>query len=324
MHTIAILALDGVLAFDLSTPIEVFTRTRLPNGETAYQVRICARTEEINAGVFTLHAPWRLDALAEADTIILPGLADPAAPIPDDVLVALRCAAARGARIASICVGAFILAATGLLDGLRATTHWAATSELAQQYPNVAVDADVLFIDNGQFLTSAGAAAGLDLCLHMIRQDYGSAVAANSARITVMPLERDGGQAQFIVHEPPTPEGATLEPLLRWMEANKQQELTLKEIAAQAQMSTRTLSRRFREQIGTTPLQWLNRSRLRKAQSLLETTDYSIEMITSQVGFGSATTFHDRFKQLVGTNPQAYRRAFRGTAVVRELSSRST
>ncbi len=324
MHTIAILALDGVLAFDLSTPIEVFTRTRLPNGDSAYRVRICARTEEINAGVFTIRAPWRLDALAEADTIILPGLADLTAPIPDDVLIALRDAAARGARIASICVGAFILATTGLLDGLRATTHWAAASELARQYPSVAVDADVLFVDNGQFLTSAGAAAGLDLCLHMIRQDYGSAVAADSARITVMPLERDGGQAQFIVHEPPTPQGATLEPLLRWLEANMQQELTLKEIAAQAHMSTRTLSRRFREQTGTTPLQWLNRSRLRQAQSLLETTDHSIERITSQVGFGASTTFHDRFKQLVGTSPQAYRRAFRGTATVRQPALQNT
>ena len=314
MHTVAILALNGVVAFDLSTPIEVFGRAFLPDGQAAYRVLICAPANEIDAGTFTLHAPWGLDRLTEADTIILPGLVDATVPIPGDVLVALRNAAARGARIASICGGAFILAATGLLDGLRATTHWIAASELARRYPKVEVDANVLFVDNGQFLTSAGAAAGLDLCLHMIRRDHGSAVAADAARVSVMPLERDGGQAQFIVHEPPTPDGATLEPTLRWMEENAQQELRLEDIAAQAMMSTRTLSRHFREQTGTTPLQWLNRARLRKAQCLLETTDHSVEWIASHVGFGSSTTFRDQFKRLVGISPQAYRRAFRGIA----------
>lgn len=319
MHTVAILALDGVLAFDLSTPIELFGRTRLPDGQAAYRVLICAPTDEIDTGTFTLRIPWRLDTLVEADTIILPGLADPTAPISDEVLVALRSASARGARMASICVGAFILAATGLLDGLRATTHWAAARELARRYPKVQVDADVLFVDNGQILTSAGAAAGLDLCLHMIRRDHGTAVAANVARIAVMPLERDGGQAQFIVHEPPTPDGATLEPVLRWMEENAHRELRLEDIAAQATMSTRTLSRRFREQTGTTPLQWLKCARLRKAQCLLETTEHSVEWIAQQVGFGSSTTLRDLFKQLVGISPQGYRRAFRGTATNRNV-----
>ncbi|HEY3991951.1 MAG TPA: helix-turn-helix domain-containing protein [Ktedonobacteraceae bacterium] len=314
MHTVAILALDGVVAFDLSTPIEVFGRTRLPDGQAAYRVQICAPAPEVDAGTFTLRAPRQLDLLAEADTIILPGLADPIVQLPNDVSVALRDAAARGARIASICGGAFILAATGLLDGLRATTHWVATSELARRYPKIMVDANVLFVDNGQILTSAGAAAGLDLCLHMIRQDYGSAVAADAARVSVMPLERDGGQAQFIVHEPPTSDGATLEPVLRWMEENAQRDLKLEDIATQAMMSTRTLSRRFREQTSTTPLQWLNRARLRKAQCLLETTDHPIEWIASYVGFGSSTTFRDQFKHHISISPQAYRRAFRGTA----------
>ncbi len=315
MHTVAVLALNGVVTFDLSTPIEVFGRARLPDGQDAYEVCVCAPTNEIDAGTFTMHIPWRLDMLAKADTIILPGLADLMAPLPDEVLAALRDAATRGARIASICVGAFTLAATGLLDGLRATTHWVAAGELAHRYPKVKVNADVLFIDNGQFLTSAGAAAGLDLCLYMIRRDYGAAVAADAARLSVMPLERDGGQAQFIVHEPPTADGATLEPVLQWMETNVCQELRLEDIATQAMMSTRTLSRRFREQTGITPLQWLNRSRLRQAQSLLETTDYSIEQIASHVGFGSSTSFRDHFKHLVGTSPQSYRRAFRGTTM---------
>ena len=175
------------------------------------------------------------------------------------------------------------------------------------------MDADVLFVDNGQVLTSAGGAAGLDLCLHIIRQDHGSAVAADAARVAVMPLERDGGQAQFIVYERPDADGSNLEPLLRWLEENAHRELTLDDIATRATMSTRTLNRRFREQTGTTPLRWLRRSRIRRAQYLLETTGHSIERIALQVGFGSPTSFRDRFKKLVGTNPSAYRRAFRSS-----------
>ncbi|MFF4391765.1 GlxA family transcriptional regulator [Streptomyces sp. NPDC001552] len=315
MHTVAVLALDGVIPFDLSTPIEVFGRTRLPDGRPAYRVRVCAPTGEVDAGAFTLRAPWPLEAIAEADTIVLPGVADPDVPVPPEVLDALREAAARGTRVASICAGAFVLAATGLLDGLRATTHWMAAPLLAAQYPAVEVDPDVLYVDNGQFLTSAGAAAGLDLCLHLIRRDHGSAVAADAARLSVMPLERDGGQAQFIVHEhPPTPHGSALEPLLRWMEDNARRELTLDEVAAQAGMSVRTLNRRFREQTGTSPLQWLHRARIRQAQYLLETTGHPVERIASQVGFGSPTAFRDRFRRITGTSPNAYRRAFQGQA----------
>ncbi|MEJ7814533.1 MAG: helix-turn-helix domain-containing protein [Rubrobacter sp.] len=313
MHTVTVLALDEVLAFDLSTPVEVFGRARLPDGRVAYRVCVCAPTDEVDAGVFALRAPWGLDALAGADTIILPGLADPTAHISEDVLEALRAAAEGGTRIASICVGAFTLAAAGLLDGLRATTHWAAAKELSRRYPDVDVDADVLFVDNCQILTSAGAAAGLDLCLHMIRQDHGSAVAADAARLAVMPLERDGGQAQYIVHEQRDAEGSNLEPLLRWMEENAHRELTLDDIATRATMSSRTLNRRFREQTGTTPLQWLRRSRIRRAQYLLETTGHSVERIALQVGFGSPTSFRDRFKRLVGTSPHAYRRAFQSS-----------
>ncbi|MBT1187665.1 helix-turn-helix domain-containing protein [Streptomyces sp. CJ_13] len=315
MHTVAVLALDGVIPFDLSTPIEVFSRTRLPGGRPAYRVRVCAPTPEVDAGAFALRAPWPLETLAEADTIVLPGVADLDAPLPPEVLDALRRAAARGTRIASICVGAFVLAATGLLDGLRATTHWTAAPALAARYPRIEVDADVLYIDNGQLLTSAGAAAGLDLCLHLIRRDHGSAVAADAARLSVMPLEREGGQAQFIVHEqPPTPHGSELEPLLRWMEENVHHELTLDEIAGRAGMSTRTLNRRFREQTGTSPLQWLHRARIRQAQYLLENTGHPVERIASQVGFGSPTAFRDRFRRVTGTSPNAYRRAFQGHA----------
>ncbi|MEU2222558.1 helix-turn-helix domain-containing protein [Streptomyces sp. NPDC018347] len=312
MHTVAVLALDGVIPFDLSAPVDTFGWARLPDGRGPYRVRVCSPWEEVGAGAFTVRAPYGLEALAEADTIILPGVAELPEELPPGVAEVLRAAAADGTRIASICVGAFLFAATGLLDGLRATTHWFAAGRLAELYPRVTVDPNVLYVDNGQFLTSAGAAAALDMCLHMIRQDFGSAVAAHAARMSVMPLEREGGQAQFIVHDlPPAPAGATLEPLLRWLEDHCDRDLTLDEIAAKAGMSSRTLNRRFRDQTGTTPLQWLHRARVRRAQYLLETTDHPVERIAAQVGFGSPTAFRERFRKVVGTNPQGYRKAFR-------------
>ncbi|GGW34820.1 MULTISPECIES: GlxA family transcriptional regulator [Streptomyces] len=319
MHTVAVLALDGVIPFDLSAPIDAFGWARLPDGREAYRVRVCSPypSGEVSAGAFTVRAPYGLEALAEADTIILPGVREPPERLPEGVTEALRAAAENGTRIASICVGAFLFAATGLLDGLRATTHWIAARDLAERYPGITVDANVLYVDNGQFLTSAGAAAALDMCLHMIRGDHGSAVAAQAARMSVMPLEREGGQAQFIVHDlPPAPSGATLEPVLRWMEEHCDRDLTLDEIADHAGMSTRTLNRRFREQAGTTPLQWLHRARVRRAQYLLETTAHPVERIAAQTGFGSPTAFRERFRKVVGTSPQGYRRAFRSGAAV--------
>ncbi|WP_405967324.1 helix-turn-helix domain-containing protein [Streptomyces sp. NBC_00015] len=314
MHTVVVLVLDGVVPFDLSAPIDAFGWPRLPDGRPAYRVKVCSPspTGEVSAGAFTVRAPYGLEALAEADTIILPGVADPPDELPIGVAEALRDAAAGGTRIASVCVGAFLFAATGLLDGLRATTHWIAARELAERYPKVTVDPNVLYVDNGRFLTSAGAAAALDMCLHMIRGDYGSAVAAQAARMSVMPLEREGGQAQFIVHDlPPAPAGATLEPVLAWLEDNCGREVTLEQIAGRAGMSTRTLNRRFREQTGTTPLRWLHRARVRRAQYLLESTAYPVERIATQAGFGSPTAFRERFRKVVGTSPQGYRRAFR-------------
>ncbi|MFC4500444.1 MULTISPECIES: GlxA family transcriptional regulator [Streptomyces] len=319
MHTVVVLALDGVIPFDLSAPIDTFGWARLPDGREAYRVLVCSAsgTEEVAAsgGRFTIKAPYGLEALAEADTIILPGVAEPPETLPPGVAEALCAAAANGTRIASVCAGAFLFAATGLLDGLRATTHWMAAPHLAARHPEVTVDPNVLYVDNGQFLTSAGAAAAMDMCLHMVRRDHGSAVAAHTARQAVMPLEREGGQAQFIVHDlPPAPAGATLEPLLAWLEDNCGRDLTLDQIADRAGMSTRTLNRRFREQTGTTPLQWLHRARVRRAQYLLETTPYAVERIATQAGFGSPTAFRERFRRVVGTSPQGYRRSFRADA----------
>ncbi|ALG13815.1 GlxA family transcriptional regulator [Kibdelosporangium phytohabitans] len=308
MPVAAILAFDKVVPFDLATPIEVFSRSR------TYEVKVCG-TATVDAGAFKLQPPWGLDGLAGADTVIVPGCSDVFAPVPDDVCTALRSAADAGARIASICTGAFILAAAGLLDGKRATTHWLAAQVLADRYPAVTVDPNVLYVDNGQVLTSAGAAAGLDLCLHLIRKDYGSAAAADAARLSVMPLEREGGQAQFIVHpQPVVPQGSTMEPLLRWMIDNAGRDLSLEDIAGHARVSARTLNRRFREQLGTSPLQWLHNLRIRQAQALLEATSAPVELIGARVGFGSPTAFRERFKRVVGISPTAYRLAFQSAA----------
>jgi transcriptional regulator GlxA family with amidase domain len=250
--------------------------------------------------------------LAQADTIVVPGRNEPQAPTPRAALVALRAAADAGTRIASICVGAFTLAEAGLLDGMRATTHWVAAPLLAKLYPDVVVDPDVLYVDNGQVLTSAGAAAGLDLCLHLVRRDYGAAIAAHASRLAVTPLHRDGGQAQFILRNAPAPSVATLAPVLRWLESNAHRELTLEDIAAAARTSVRTLNRRFHEETGQSPIQWLAGVRIRHAQELLETTDHSIERIARQVGFSSPTNFRALFRRATGVAPKSYRATFRG------------
>jgi transcriptional regulator GlxA family with amidase domain len=314
MKTIGILALDGVIAFDLTTPIEVFGRTRLPDGEPAYAIGVCGPVRTINTGAFDMHVPHRLDWLKRADTIIVPGLNTLDMPIPGEALAALRAAAKRGTHIASICVGAFVLAASGLLDGLRATTHWAAARELARRYPNVTVDPNLLYVDNGQILTSAGAAAGIDMCLNLVRCDYGARVAAASARAAVMPLERAGGQAQFIDYPDAEHTKSSFAGLLEWINANMARTLSISDLAQQVTMSVRHFSRRFQQQVGMTPLQWLHHVRIRRAQLLLETTDLPIEQIATQTGFGSLTTLRDRFKLHAGVSPNAYRRTFRRLA----------
>jgi transcriptional regulator GlxA family with amidase domain len=312
MHTVVILALEGVVPFDLSTPCEVFGRARLPDGSPAYRVKVCGASPTVDAGAFEIKVRFGLSALRSADTIIIPGVADLDCAVPAGVLRALRAAAAKGARLASICTGAFILASTGLLAGRRATTHWLAAGELARRHPSIEVDPAVLYVDGGELLTSAGAAAGLDLCLHLVRRDHGAAVAADTARLSVMPLERAGGQAQFIVHAAPASDGASLEPVLRWIEENLQRELGLQAIARRSAMSARTLSRRFREQTGTSPAQWVLRARVKRAQALLETTAHPLDRIAAHVGMGSPANFRERFHHLVGTSPQAYRATFRG------------
>lgn len=309
-HVVAVVAFDGVVLGDLSTACEIFALARTNDGGTPYDVRVCSASSDVESMHVALRVPWRLSSLTRADTVIVPGIENIDRPIPAAVLRAIRRSADRGARVASVCSGAFVLAATGVLDGLRATTHWRAAGELARRYPRIEVDANVLYVDNGQVLTSAGAAAGFDLCIHLVRRDLGAEAAAAVARLAVMPLERAGGQAQFIRHEPPSDGAGSLGGLLAWIEHNLKRELPLPAIARRAAMSPRTLSRRFREQIGGTPAAWIAQARVRHAQRLLETTDLSIEQVAAEAGFGSATVLRAHFASVVGTSPMAYRRAF--------------
>jgi transcriptional regulator GlxA family with amidase domain len=309
-HKVAVLAFHGVVPFDLSTPCEVFGRARVRTGQRPYEIMVCGPSRRIRAEAFDLHVKHDLRPLVKAETVVVPGMTDVNAPIPQVIVEALIEAAERGARIASICSGAFVLAATGLLDGKKATTHWLAASLLAARYPRIEVDPNVLFVDNGKLLTSAGAAAGMDLCLHLIRKDHGAAVAADAARLSVMPLERAGGQAQFIVHQPPeSPSG--LQSLLEWIERRLDRVLTLEAMAEQAKVSIRTLTRRFQEQLGVSPLQWILQARVRRAQHVLETTDLSIERVAAGSGFNSSTSLREHFARVVGTSPRAYRDSFR-------------
>jgi transcriptional regulator GlxA family with amidase domain len=286
-----------------------------------YELRICSLQPVIASEHLMLKVRWRLSSLKRADTVIVPGIDNLDRPLPQELLRALRSAVDRGARVASICSGAFVLARTGSLDGLQATTHWLAAEELARRYPAVDVNPDVLYIDNGNILTSAGAAAGLDLCLHLVRRDFGAEIAAHAARVAVMPLERAGGQAQFIVHQQPgAVDHVPIGSLLQWIERNLRKELTLSVIARQASVSTRTLSRRFREQAGATPAQWISGARVRCAQRLLETTGLSVEAIAAETGFGSAAVLRERFGRLVGTSPLAYRRTFSGGGRCRPMA----
>jgi AraC family transcriptional activator FtrA len=275
-----------------------------------YDVRVCG-THAVRFGRFLVEPDGGLDRLADADTVIVPGLADVAVDPPADLVEAVRAAHESGARVVSLCTGVFVLAAAGLLDGLRATTHWAHTDQLAARYPRVEVDPDVLYVDNGSVLTSAGKAAAMDLCLHLVRLDHGSAIANVAARRLVVPPHRAGGQAQFVTTPVPAQDGHPLSDLLPWVMRRLDQPLTVEDLARQANMSSRHLARHFRSVTGTTPLQWLMTQRIRHAQELLETTDDSVDTIASAAGMGTATTLRRHFHRTIGVPPDTYRRTFR-------------
>ncbi|CRZ13688.1 GlxA family transcriptional regulator [Mycolicibacterium neworleansense] len=314
-HTVAVLALPGVNAFDMATAMEVFGRATLPGGSPAYRILVCSPAEITDAGPVRILTDHGIERLAEADTIVVPGCQDIGAPVSEDVLAALRAGFDAGARIASICTGAFILAAAGLLDGRRATTHWLAADVFRAAFPAVQLDPDVLYVDEGQVLTSAGASAGIDLCLYLVGRDHGAAAAADTARLAVAPLHRDGGQAQFIPRNTVAArhigQRTELDDVLAWIDREAHRELSLADIAARAAISVRTLNRRFQAETGQTPMQWLTGVRIRHAQQLLESTNDGVEHIGRQVGFGSPANFRDQFRRLTGVTPQNYRNTFR-------------
>ncbi|MFV0131314.1 GlxA family transcriptional regulator [Streptomyces sp. HMX112] len=314
MHVVAVLALDSVSAFDLTIPCQVFAFAAHPDGEPAYEVRVCAEdTVTAAAGPaqpFRLSSAYRWDDALDADTVVVPGV--PAEREPHQRAVRLLAEAAdRGARVASICTGAFVLARAGLLEGRRATTHWRFAEALAREYPGTRVDPSVLFVDEGRVLTSAGVAAGLDLCLHLVRRDHGAAMAADVARLMVMAPQRTGGQAQFIDYRVPEADSADLGDTMQWMRDRLHEPLTVADIAAHAMMSKRSLARHFQAQTGSTPLRWLLAHRLQRARELLETTEVPVRLVAEATGFGSVETLRHHFARQVGTTPSAYRAAFR-------------
>ena len=315
MHTVAVIALPDVIAFDLTTAVEVFGRVVLPSGEPGYCVRVCGTEPVVSAGPMRIATEHAISEVDGVDTIVVPGRNDVRVGTPDEVLRALKSAHADGTRIASICSGAFTLAEAGLLDGKRATTHWLAADLFRATYPEVDLDSDVLYVDEGQVLTSAGASAGMDLCLHMVARDYGAGVAADAARLAVAPLHRSGGQAQFILRNTAPAkhiaERTELDDVLAWIEQEAHRDLTLRDIAERAAMSVRTLNRRFQAETGQTPMQWVTGVRVRHAQQLLESTMHGVEKIGRDVGFRSPANFREQFRRLTGVAPQNYRNTFR-------------
>ena len=310
MHHVAVLALPDVVAFDLATPAQVFG-----NEPGRYVFSACgARAGRVPTTTgFAIDVPHGLEVLALADTVLVPGLRPAQWPPPPAVLDALRAAHARGARVASICTGAFVLAHAGLLDGRRATTHWAHAEALAERYPAVTIDPGVLYVDEGDVLTSAGVAAGIDLCLHLVRRDHGAEVANAVARRIVAAPNRDGGQAQFVDTPLPPAEGRGLAPTRAWAAQRLREPLTVAAMARHAACSERTFARRFRAETGTTPLQWLLLQRVLHARRLLEATDMAVEDVAGHAGFGTAASLRSHFRRATATTPLAYRRTFRGS-----------
>jgi transcriptional regulator GlxA family with amidase domain len=309
-HHVVVLALPATVAFDLAIPAQVFGHH---DEHDKYRLTVCG----VEAGAvatttgFDIHAPAGLEALESADTVIVPGFW-PLDVLPQAALDSLRRAADRGARMVSICTGAFALAAAGLLDGRFATTHWRDVAELASRFPAVKVDPDVLYVDEGQILTSAGVAAGLDLCLHLVRADHGTAHATRIARRMVVAPHRSGGQAQFLERPVPSSGGPTISDIADWALRNLGERLSVSDLARHAGLAPRTLARRWVAETGIPPVRWLTTQRLLEARRLLETTDLAVEAIAHKTGIGSAAHLRALFARETTTTPSAYRAAHQG------------
>lgn len=315
-HVVAVLAMDGVHPFELSVPCEVFGIDRpevvFPWPYEVIVTSITGRPSVPTHNGFTIDTPYGLDDLRRADTIVVPAWPNVETPPSTEVVDSLRAAHARGARVMSFCSGAFVLGYAGLLDGRRAATHWMYADTMAARFPNVTVDRNVLYVDEGGVLTSAGTAAAIDLCLHVIRRDLGAEAVNIVARRMVVPPHRDGGQAQYV--QAPVPACSAEDPIagaLDWAVEHLDEPLSVDQLARHATMSPRTFARRFRDVTGTTPHQWLLRQRILHAQRLLETTDEPIEHVATRCGFSSASVLREHFTRITGTSPLAYRRTFR-------------
>ncbi|MYZ07074.1 helix-turn-helix domain-containing protein [Streptomyces sp. SID2999] len=320
-HRVTVLALDGLIPFELGIPHRIFGRPTDAQGRPLYEVVTCSVRPpgpvETSAD-FAVHVPHGPEALAAADTVIVPASYE-LGPVFEEGRLTPELAAALarvrpGTRFASICVGVYVLAAAGLLDGRPATTHWADADRFQELFPKVRVDADVLFIDDGDVLTSAGVAAGIDLCLHMVRRDHGTAVANDVARRMVVPPHRDGGQAQYIHRPLPEPQLATTTAARAWALGRLHEPLQLRDLAEREAMSVRTFTRRFREETGVSPGQWLTAQRVELARQLLESTDLSVDQVARDAGFGTAQSMRQHLQQALGVTPTAYRRTFRAGA----------
>jgi transcriptional regulator GlxA family with amidase domain len=310
---VAVVVYDGFTPFEFGVACDVFGDDRwVPPGDPWYRLFICGDTAGpvTSDGGFEILVPFGLDTLRRADTVIVVPTYRPS-DVPPAVFEGLRRAHARGSRIVSLCTGAFVLAEAGLLSGRRTATHWGECDELARRYPLVSVDSGVLYVDEGDILTGAGSAASIDLCLHIVRQDYGSEVATQLARQLVVPPQRDGGQAQFIQQPLPALDRSNLfADAMAWLQEHLDEPVTVEDLAARSAMSPRTFARQFVAATGSTPYQWLLRQRVQLAQRLLETSDLPIELVAEKSGFGTASSLRKHFSRVVHTSPQAYRRAF--------------
>jgi len=306
------IAYDGLCSFEFGIAVEVFGLARPELRVPWYRFQVCSADRGLlrASGGVSLRVSVGLHALRRAGTIVIPGWKDVDAAPSVELLRELRAAHARGARLVTICSGVFVLAASGLLDGRRATTHWRYLERLKVRHPRVHVEQDALYVDDGQILTSAGSAAGIDLCLHIVRRDYGAEIANQVARRLVVSPQREGGQSQFIPAPMRGEATGGLAPVLQWAVSRLHEDLALGRLARRAAMSTRTLARRFREETGTTPHRWLTHQRLLLAQQRLETSTESIEEIATAVGLQTAATLRLHFRRSLGTTPTAYRHRF--------------
>jgi len=311
-HRVAAIAYDGLCTFEFGIAVEIFGLPRPELDTPWYDFRVCGVNDgpASATGGVSLNITHGIETLAWADTIIVPGWRHGAdETVPLHLSDAMLAAHDRGARLVSICSGVFVLAAAGILDGKRATTHWRHAARLKALYPRISVEPDSLYVDEGQVLTSAGSAAGLDLCIHIVRRDHGPDIANSVARRLLLPTHRDGGQAQY-VPRPVAPNGHAIRPLLDWLRAHLSDAHTVSELAARACQSERTFVRHFKAATGLPPHAWLIRERVGRARELLESSDLNIERIAEAYGFGSAETLRHHFRQEIGTPPTRYRAAF--------------